>query len=155
MKNLNTMVVVPGATNKESDGSFLDRRQEVRVHESNVCAYGLCESIDGERMVIEQGEVYSLDRSEHGILVLMGNQPRSRQLLELHVPQARWEYALNLYEVRWTKRVPVESRGNLYMVGCRLVLGASRYWAFLPKATGTRRVRSQARAHQPAILARR
>ncbi|HMS82142.1 MAG TPA: hypothetical protein PKD12_00655 [Nitrospira sp.] len=153
MKDLNAMVVTSGATNEESDGSFLDRRQEVRVHESNVCAYGLCESIEGERMVIEQGEVYSLDRSEHGILVLMGSQPRNRQLLELHVPQTRWEYALNLYEVRWTKRLPVESRGNLFLVGCRLLLGASRYWAFLPKPTKVRRIRSQVRTHEPTFLA--
>ena len=129
MGNLNTVAVSDG-TFEESDARLFERRQEVRVHDSRVCPYGLCESIKGEWVVIEQGEVFSLDRSEQGILVLMGSQPRNRQLLELHVPRTRWEYALNLYEVQWTKVLPIESQGDLFLVGCRLVLGASRYWAF-------------------------
>ncbi|MBH0208602.1 MAG: hypothetical protein HP495_08825 [Nitrospira sp.] len=80
--------------------------------------------------MIEQGEVYSLDCSERGMLVMMGSRPRNRQLLELHVPQTRWEYAVNLYEVQWTKVLSVESHGNLFLVGCRFLLGASRYRAF-------------------------
>ncbi len=131
MGNLN-LTVVPTAIGRESEGLLSERRQEVRVDGSKVCGYSLCESIEGEQAVIEQGEVYSLNRSERGILVLMGSRPRNRQLLELHVPQARWEYAVNLYEVRWTKILPVESHGNLFLVGCRLLLGASQYWAFKP-----------------------
>ena len=117
-------------TCQETEGPFAARRQEARVNESKVCAYSLCESIEGERVALEQGEVYSLNRSEHGILVLMGSQPRNGQLLELHVAETRWEYSLNLYEVQWTKVIPVESQGHLFLVGCRLLLGASRYWAF-------------------------
>jgi hypothetical protein len=129
MRNLKTMVV-PESLSEKSEVPLSDRRREVRVHEFKVCGYGRCEPIEGDRVVIEQGEVYSLDHSEHGILVLMGSRPRDRQLLELHVPQARWEYALNLYEVQWTKRLPVESRSDLFLVGCRLLLGVSRYRAF-------------------------
>lgn len=129
MRNLNIRAVLKD-TSEDSGCPRSDRRHEVRAHESKVCAYGLCESIEGERAVIEQGEVYSLNQSEHGILVLMGSQPRNRQLLELHVPQSRWEYAVNLYEVQWTTILPIESQGNLFLVGCRLLLGASRYWAF-------------------------
>ncbi len=83
--------------------------------------------------MIEQGEVYRLNRSEGGILVLMGSRPGNQQLLELHVPQARWEYTVNLYEVQWSKTLPVESHGNLFLVGCRLLLGTSRYWSFKPE----------------------
>lgn len=129
MGNIN-LTVVPVALSKESESRLPDRRREVRVDGSKVCAYSLCESIEGAQVVIEQGEVYSLNRSERGILVLMGSRPRNRQLLELHVLQARWEHAVNLYEVQWTKVLPVEPHGNLFLVGCRLVLGASRYWAF-------------------------
>ena len=131
MGNLN-LTVVPTAIGRESEGLLSERRQEVRVDGSKVCAYNLCESIEGERVLIEQGEACSLNRSAHGILVLMGSRPRNRQLLELHVPQARWEYAVNLYEVQWTKVLPVESHGNLFLVGCRLLLGASQYWGFKP-----------------------
>jgi hypothetical protein len=106
------------------------RRLEARNDEPQVCAYGLCESTDEERLVIEQGKAYCLNRSQHGILVLMGRRPRFRQHIEFHVAETRWEHSLNLYEVQWTKSVPVESHGELFLVGCRLVLRASRYWLF-------------------------
>lgn len=127
--NLNADAAMVGVR-KDVEVSSPSRRREERVNEQKVCAYSLCESLNGERVMIEQGEVYCINRSEHGILVLMGGRPRKRQLLELHVAETRWEYSLSLYEVQWTKLVPVESQGELFLVGCRLVFGASRYWAF-------------------------
>ena len=127
--NLSTEAAMVGVR-KDVEVSFPSRRGEARVNEQKVCAYSLCESLNGERVTIEQGEVYCINRSEHGILVLMGGRPRTRQLLELHVAETRWEYSLSLYEVQWTKLIPVESHGDLFLVGCRLVFGASRYWAF-------------------------
>ncbi len=127
--SLNTKPVVTGAC-EEGESPFSSRRQEARVNERKVCVYGLSESIDAGRVMLEQGEVYCLNRSEHGVLVLMGNRPRYRQLIELHVPETRWEHSLNLYEVQWTRAVPVESHGDLFLVGCRLVFGASRYVTF-------------------------
>lgn len=115
---------------RQGKASVHSRRLEARCNEQRVCAYGLCESTDEERLVIEQGEAYCLNRSEHGILVLMGRQPRFRQHIEFHVAETRWEHSLNLYEVQWTKAIPVESHGELFLVGCRLVFGAPRYWAF-------------------------
>jgi hypothetical protein len=109
---------------KEREASCPSRRQEVRVNEPRLCAYSLCEWLDGGHATIEQGEAYCLNRSEHGILVLMGNRPRKRQLLELHVAETRREYSLNLFEVRWTKSIPIESQGELFLVGCRLVFEA-------------------------------
>jgi hypothetical protein len=127
--NLNTKAAAVGAC-QGAETSCLSRRREVRVNEQKVCAYSLCESLNGEQVTIEQGEVYCINRSEHGILVLMGSRPRSRQLLELHVAETRWEYSLSLFEVQWTKSIPIESQGELFLVGCRLVFGAFRYWAF-------------------------
>ncbi|MBH0200714.1 MAG: hypothetical protein HP496_00025 [Nitrospira sp.] len=134
--NMNTQAAMVGA-HKDAEEAFLSRRREARVKKSKVCAYSLCksldslcESLDGERVTIEEGEVYCINQSENGILVLMEGRPRKQQLLELHVAETRWEYSLSLYEVRWTKPVPVESHCELFLVGCRLVFGASRYWAF-------------------------
>jgi len=127
--NLNADVAMVGVR-KDVEVSFPSRRREERVNEPKVCVYSLCESLNGERVTIQQGEVYCINRSEHGILVLMGGRPRKQQLLELHVAETRWEYSLSLYEVQWTKPVPVESHGELFLVGCRLVFGASRCWAF-------------------------
>jgi hypothetical protein len=108
--------------------SFPTRRQEDRVNGQKVCAYSLCESVDGERLTIEQGEVCSLNQSDHGILVLMGRRPQNGQLLELHVAETRWEYSHNVYEVRWIQALPVEAHGDLFLVGCRLIFEGSRYW---------------------------
>jgi hypothetical protein len=127
--NLSTEAAMIGVRN-DVEVSFPSRRREERVNEQKVCAYSLCESLDGQRVTIEQGEVYCINRSEHGILVLMGGRPRKQQLMELHVAETRWEYSLSLYEVQWTELIPVESQGELFLVGCRLVFGASRYWAF-------------------------
>lgn len=112
---------------KTEEQVFPSRRLEARVKEPKLCAYSLCEFLAGERVIIEQGEVYCINRSEHGILVLMGVQPRKWQLLELHVAETRWKQSLSLYEVQWIKSVPVESHGELFLVGCRLVFGASQY----------------------------
>ena len=129
--NLNSEAAGVGVRRDVRDvEAYLSRRREVRMNEQKVCTYSLCESFDGEQVIIEQGEMYSINRSEHGILVLMGGRPRKRQLLELHIAETRSEYSLNLYEVQWTKIVPVESHGELFLVGCRLVFGASRYRAF-------------------------
>lgn len=129
VRNLNAEAAMVGVRNNR-EALFPSRRGEERVNEHKVCAYSLCESLDRERVTIEQGEVYCINRSAHGILVLMGSQPQKQQLLELHVAETRWEYSLSLYEVRWTKLVPVESQGELFLVGCRLVFEASRYWSF-------------------------
>lgn len=105
------------------------RRREARAAEQNICTYELCESINEEEVVIQQGETYSLNRSPHGILLLMGHLPRKQQLLELHVPVSRWRRSLNLYEVKWTKPVHVDSSSECFLVGCGLMFGPSRYWA--------------------------
>jgi hypothetical protein len=115
---------------RSAPGSVTHRRREPRLEDRKICAYELCESIDEESVVIQQGEVFALNRSVHGILVLMGQPPRLHQLIEIHIPESRWRHSMNLYAVQWTKTVPVESQGDLYLVGCRLTFGPSRYWHF-------------------------
>jgi hypothetical protein len=95
-----------------------------------VCTYSLCESIEETEVVIQEGEAYSLNRSPHGIMLLMGYSPNAKQVLEVHIPEARWRRSLNLYEVQWAKPISIETRGDLHLVGCRLMFGPSRYWAF-------------------------
>ena len=106
------------------------RRQEERIKDQRVCTYELCEAIDEQGVTIQQGEAYSLNRSPHGILLFMGYLPYTQQLLEVHIPQSHWRRSMNLYEVQWTKSVHVDSQGDLFLVGCRLKFGPSRYWDF-------------------------
>lgn len=114
----------------QADLPSVNHRREDRVPEQRVCTYEICESIGEDEVVIQEGEAYSLNRSTHGIMLLMGYAPRVQQLLELHIPEAGWRRSLNLYEVQWTKSICIESRGELFLVGCRLTFGPSRYWAF-------------------------
>jgi hypothetical protein len=122
--------ILSGLSGERSSPEQVARRHEQRVSERRVCSYALCESIDEAGVVIQEGRAYSLNRSQHGILLLLGYPPNAKQILELHIAEAQWRRSVNLYEVQWTKPVSIESRGDLFLVGCRLVFGPSRYWAF-------------------------
>lgn len=111
------------------DVSFPNRRLEIRTADQKVCAYEICTSINETGTVIEQGEAYSLNRSAHGILLLIGCFPRVGQILELRIFESRWCRSVGLYNVQWTKPLSVDSCGRLCLVGCHLVFGPSRYWA--------------------------
>ena len=128
-ENLSTGIV-SGCPGARINPEQVTRRQEHRASEHRLCTYTLCESIDEAGVVIQEGEAYSLNRSQHGLLLLMGYSPNAKQLLELHIPETQWRRSVNLYVVQWTKPVSIETRGELFLVGCRLVFGPSRYWAF-------------------------
>lgn len=104
-----------------------NRREEARIEARQICTYELCESIDEEAVVIQQGEVFTLNRSAHGILLIMGEAPRPKQLLELHIPESWWRHSINLFEAQWSKSFHVESQGDLFLVGCRLTFDPPRY----------------------------
>ena len=118
------MAVLPGWT----DAHLPSRRREARVHEAKMCTYSLCEPINPGQVVIQQGEAYCINRSPHGILVLMGDCPRENQLLEVHLSESQWRYSMNIYEVRWTKPMTIEAQGDLYLTGCRLLFRPPQYW---------------------------
>ena len=113
-----------------TDVHVLARRGEMRVKETRLCTYSLSESLGPEEVSIRQGEAYCVNRSRQGLLVMMGEQPREGQLLEVHVRESSWQYSATVYEVRWTHSLPVESQGELYLVGCRLVFSPAPYWKF-------------------------
>jgi hypothetical protein len=122
--------LLPGISSTFAGTPAPTRRRETRVAEQKICTYELCESIDEEQVVIEQGEAYSLNRSAHGILLFLGYLPRQAQILEVRIHESRWRQSLNLYEVQWTKPVWIDSCGHLFLTGCRLVFGPTEYVAF-------------------------
>lgn len=122
--------VLSGLSMEEIRPDHATRRQEHRVSDQRICTYTLCESIDETGGVIQEGEAFIVNRSQHGVLLLLGYSPNLKQILELHVPESNWRGSLNLYEVQWSKPISVPSRGDLYFVGCRLMFGPSRYWTF-------------------------
>jgi hypothetical protein len=110
--------------------SSSQRRCEERTDYRHMCSYEIREAIGGESVVIGEGGAFVVNRSEEGILLLMALAPQAKQLIEVHTSYSRWRKPLSIFEPRWTKARQVESRGNLYLVGCRRKFGPCGYLAF-------------------------
>jgi hypothetical protein len=106
------------------------RRCEARMDYRRMCSYEVIEAIDEESAVIEQGRAFALNRSTEGMLLFMALAPHAKQLIEVHIPRFGWGWAANVFEVRWTRPVQVESFGNLYLVGYRRIFGPLHYLSF-------------------------
>ena len=104
-----------------------ERRCEARMGYRQMCSYEVIEAIEGKSVVIEQGEALVLNRSTEGILLFMGQAPHEKQLIEVHRLRSGWGQAVNVFEIRWTKPVRVESLGDLYLVGCQRIFGSCHY----------------------------
>ena len=103
-----------------------NRRGEARVEDRHGCEYELCE-LGGDRgATIQQGQAFTLNRSAHGILLLMGDAPRVDQLIGIHNARLGWRRSTMVYQVRWTRPFRVESQGDLFLVGCRQITGSLR-----------------------------
>jgi hypothetical protein len=109
-----------------------ERRCETRMDYRHMCSYAVFEPIEGKSVVIEEGEAFSFNRSTEGILLLMGQAPYAKQLIELHVPGSGWGRTVTVFKTRWVKPVQVESLGNLYLVGCQRVFDSFHHLLFDP-----------------------
>ena len=107
-----------------------ERRREARMDYRHMCSYAVFEPIEGKSVVIEQGEAFSLNRSTEGILLLMGQAPHEKPLIELHTPGSGWGRTVTVFETRWIKPVQVELLGSLYLVGCQRVFDSCHYLSF-------------------------
>jgi hypothetical protein len=106
------------------------RRCESRMNYRCLCSYEVLEAIDEESVVIEEGEAFALNRSTEGMLLFMGQASYGKQLIEVHTPRSGWGWTANVFEVRWTRPLQLESLGNLYLVGCRRIFGPCHYLSF-------------------------
>jgi hypothetical protein len=95
-----------------------------------MCSYEVLEAIEGNSVVIGQGEAFALNRSTEGMLLFMGQAPHANQLIEVHTSRYGWSRTVNVFDVRWTRPVQVESLGNLYLVGCQRIFGPCHYLSF-------------------------
>jgi hypothetical protein len=95
-----------------------------------MCSYKMLDAIEEESVVIEKGVAFALNQSKEGMLLLMGEAPQAKQLIEVYSPRSRWSRTANVFEARWTRPIQVESLGNLYLVGCRRIFGPCHYLSF-------------------------
>lgn len=104
----------------------VNRRSEARVEDRHWYSYEMYESRNAGAEVVVEGKVLSLNRSAHGILLLMREPPRVRHLVALSNPRLGWYRSTMVYEIRWVRALPIESEGSQYLVGCRHITAASR-----------------------------
>ena len=129
-QNVGNNDVVPASAVMPATTIPPGRRSEARMEYRGICSYEVLEAIDEESVVIEQGEAFPINRSTEGMLLLMGQARQANQLIEVHTRRSGWGRTANVFEVRWTRPVQVESFGNLYLVGCRRTVGPCHYLSF-------------------------
>jgi hypothetical protein len=118
-KDIDQVAVVTSAM-----ATLPERRREARMDYRHMCPYAMFKAIDGRPVIIEQGEAFALNRSKEGILLLMGQAPHAKQLIEVHAPRSGWGRTVTVFETRWVKSIQVESLGSLYLVGCQRTFGS-------------------------------
>jgi len=100
-----------------------ERRGEARRDYQQLCSYEMLEGIGKKSVIIRQGEVFALNRSKEGMLILMGQAPQKKQLIEVHSSRPGSDQTVNVFETKWARPLPVESLGKLYLVGCQRIFG--------------------------------
>ncbi len=109
-----------------SKAAPLNRRREIRVEDRHWYTYEMYEShVEGAEAIVE-GNVFSLNRSAHGILLLMREPAHVRHVIVLYNPQLGWYRSTMVYEIRWVGTVAIESEGGRFLVGCRQTTALSR-----------------------------
>ncbi|MBM4126473.1 MAG: hypothetical protein FJ247_03860 [Nitrospira sp.] len=103
-----------------------NRRRETRVEDRHWYSYEMYESLSAGAEAVVEGKVLSVNRSAHGILLVMSEPPRVRQLVALSNPRLGWYRSTMVYEICWVQAFPIESEGHQFLVGCRHVTAASR-----------------------------
>jgi hypothetical protein len=106
------------------------RRCESRMDYRQMCSYEVPEAIDGDSVVIGQGEAFALNRSTEGMLLLIALVHSTKQLVKVRTSRSGWGRTVNILETRWARPAPVEAQRNLYLVGCRRIFGPCHYQLF-------------------------
>lgn len=98
----------------------INRRKEARVEDCHSCSYEIIDSGDLQVAAVQQGQTFTLNRSAHGMLLLMDQAPRANQRIEVQSATLGWWRSTMVYDVRWTRPIQIGPQGDLFLVGCRL-----------------------------------
>ena len=99
-----------------------ERRASARVPCKLVCPFELTKLVDSITVTLTKGSGHAINRSVRGILLLLPEQVKKRQVVEIQVPsKAKKKQSTTLVEVCWTRPIPVSVRGKMYLAGSRLL----------------------------------
>jgi c-di-GMP-binding flagellar brake protein YcgR len=102
-----------------------ERRSSVRVPLVQPCPYELSTIRGTDSMDLSQGQAFSVNVSGGGMLLLMSQAPKQKQVLEVRVPSTTGHKAVQkVAEVCWTAPVPVGDEGAMHLVGVRFLFEA-------------------------------
>lgn len=122
---LNQSVDAALVLDSEGAAAPYNRRREIRVEDCHRCEYQLCDVHDDGTATIAEGQLVTVNRSAHGILLMMREPPKVHQLIEVHNRKLGWLRSMMVYQVRWIRPIEVEFMDSLFLVGCRLTVGVS------------------------------
>ncbi|MCC6141840.1 MAG: hypothetical protein IT389_14615 [Nitrospira sp.] len=105
---------------QEGLASASNRREEIRVEDCHACSYEILGPGELSAEGAQQSQAFTLNRSAHGRLLLMGQAPRLNQRIEVHSTTLGWWRSTMIYDVRWTQSIQIGPQGDLFLVGCRL-----------------------------------
>ena len=99
-----------------------ERRDSERVSCKLVVPFELTKPADLSTVKLSEGHGHAINRSGRGMLLLLPEKVNKRQVVEIQVPsKAKKKQSTKLVEVCWTRRIPVETRVNMYLVGTRFL----------------------------------
>jgi len=99
-----------------------ERRDSEHVPCKLVCPFELMKPVGADAVKLSEGQGHAINRSGRGMLLLLPEKVNKRQVVEIQVPsKAKKKQSIKLMEVCWTRRIPVETRVNMYLVGTRFL----------------------------------
>jgi len=102
-----------------------ERRHSERVPLIRTCPYELSTIHGTETVDLSQGHAFSINVSGQGMLLLMSQAPKTKQLLEVRAPSTTGEQSkLKVAEVRWTSQIQADDEGTMHLVGVRFLFEA-------------------------------
>src|SRR5262245_7270686 len=101
-----------------------ERRHSERIPLIQPCPYELSTVQGTDSIDLSQGHAFSVNVSGQGMLLLMSQAPKQKQILEVHAPSRTGETTLKVAEVCWTSKVPADDEGTMHLVGVRFLFEA-------------------------------
>lgn len=113
-------------TNPSSDQNRVaaerNQRECERIDLVRRIPYTLTKSYDEDEFLDHHGMGISVNITSQGMLLMMEEVPKTEQVLNVRVPTPSDPVAIpTLAEVRWTKRVPVDDRKEVCLVGLKFI----------------------------------
>jgi hypothetical protein len=108
----------------------LDLRMTKREDQYQLCTYEMVDQLEIETAIIESGRAFTINHSAGGMLLLMPRAPETGRYVEVRTGPTVGRRAAYFFEVRWSKPIPIESEGGLYLVGCQRTFGPLHYFQF-------------------------